>query len=133
MQNVTDKYHKLIREDDKHLDPLFDMKEVPKRAYQLGLAALFTGIGLSIYDSFIGMYVSSFLVACFCFSILMGILLKYHEAIQNLTIFIIAMVCGLLISTALIEGMRSEEYLYFFPILVSVPIMVNLKQSNYKE
>lgn len=133
MKKITDRYHRSIKDEGKHLNPLFDIKDVSKRAYQLGLAALFTGIGLSIYDSFIGMYVSSFLVACFCFSILMGILLKYHEAIQNLTIFIIAMVCGLLISTALIEGMRSEEYLYFFPILVSVPIMVNLKQSNYRE
>jgi signal transduction histidine kinase/CheY-like chemotaxis protein len=133
MKKVTDKYHKPIKDDNKHLNPLFDIKDVSKRTYQLGLAALFTGVGLSIYDSVIGLYASSFLVACFCFSILMFILLKYNEAIENLTIFIISMICGLLIASSFIEGLQSEEYLYFFPTLVSVPILVNLKQSQYKE
>lgn len=133
MKKVTDRYHKPIKDDNKHLNPLFDIKDVSKRTYQLGLAALFTGVGLSIYDSFIGLYASSFLVACFCFSILMFILLKYNGAIENLTIFIISMVCGLLIASSFIEGLGSEQYLYFFPILVSVPIIVNLKQSQYKE
>ncbi|MEN0055259.1 MAG: response regulator [Mucilaginibacter sp.] len=133
MQNVTDKYHKLIREDDKHLDPLFDMKQVPKRSYQLGIAALFTGIGISIYDSFIGLYVSSFLVACFCFAILMFILLKYQDVIKNLTIAIISLTCSLLIISAALEGLQSEQFLYFFPILVAVPIMVDLKRTKYRQ
>jgi signal transduction histidine kinase/CheY-like chemotaxis protein len=133
MQNVTDKYHKLIREDDKHLDPLFDMKEVPKRSYQLGLAALFTGIGLSIYDSFIGLYVSSFLVACFCFAILMFILLKYQDVIKNLTIAIISLTCSMLIIAAALEGLQSEQFLYFFPVLIAVPIMVDLKRTKYRQ
>src|SRR5882762_889443 len=105
MRKVTDKYHKLIKNDDKHLNPLFDIKDVSKRTYQLGIAALFTGIGLSIYDSFLGLYVSSFLVACFCFSVLMGILLKYNDAIKNLTLFIISMICSWLIASAFMEGL----------------------------
>jgi signal transduction histidine kinase/CheY-like chemotaxis protein len=133
MSNVTDKYHKLIKGDDKHLDLLFDMKEVPKRSYQLGLAALFTGIGLSVYDSFIGLYVSSFLVACFCFAILMFILLKYNGAIKNLTLSIISLICSLLIISAALEGLQSEQFLYFFPILIAVPIIVDLKQTKYRE
>src|SRR5260221_10865118 len=133
MNKITDKYHRLIKEDDKHLNPFFDIKDVSKRVYQLGIAALFTGIGLAIYDSFIELYVSSFLVACFCFAILMFILLKYNEAIKNLTVSIIAMICGLLIASVYLEGLRSEEYLYFFPILVAVPIIVNLKQTQYRE
>lgn len=133
MKKITDKYHRLIKDDDKHLNLLFDIKEVSKRTYQLGLAALFTGIGLSIYNSFLGLYVSSFLVACFCFSILLVILLKYNEAIKNLPILIILMVCSLLIATAFLEGLQSEQYLYFFPILVAVPIIVDLKQTQYRE
>ncbi|WP_183563847.1 hybrid sensor histidine kinase/response regulator [Mucilaginibacter sp. SP1R1] len=133
MSNVTDKYHKLIKDDSKHLDSLFDMKEVPKRSYQLGISALFTGIGLSIYDSFIGLYVSSFLVACFCFAILMFLLLKYNGIIKNLTISIISLTCSLLIIAAALEGLQSEQFLFFFPILVSVPIIVDLKQTKYRE
>jgi signal transduction histidine kinase/CheY-like chemotaxis protein len=123
----------MIKDDEKHLNPYFDIKEVPKRSYQLGIASLFTGVGLSIYDSFIGMYVSSFLVACFCFSILMFILLKYNGAIENLTISIITMVCGLLMTSAYLEGLQSEQYLYFFPLLVAVPIIVDLKRTQYRQ
>jgi signal transduction histidine kinase/BarA-like signal transduction histidine kinase len=133
MKRITDKYHRINKDDDKHLNPLFDIKEVSKRTYQLGLAAMFTGIALSVYNSYLGLYVSSFLVACFCFAILMVILLKYNEAIKNLPVLIITMVCGLLISEALIEGMASEQYLYFFPILVAVPIIVDLKLTQYRE
>ncbi|MDB5117268.1 MAG: response regulator [Mucilaginibacter sp.] len=134
MLKPTDKYHhKMIKDDEKHLNPYFDIKEVPKRSYQLGIASLFTGVGLSIYDSFIGMYVSSFLVACFCFSILMFILLKYNGAIENLTISIITMVCGLLMTSAYLEGLQSEQYLYFFPLLVAVPIIVDLKRTQYRQ
>lgn len=132
MSKVTDKYHRL-REEERYLTPLFDIKEVSKRTYQLGLATLFTGVALSIYTSVIGLYVSSFVSACFCFAILMVILLKYHGDIGNLTIFIVTIVSAMLISTAAIEGLRSNQYLYFFPLMVSVPIIVDLKQTKYKE
>ncbi|SDT22979.1 Signal transduction histidine kinase [Mucilaginibacter mallensis] len=129
----TDKYHKPIKDDDKHLNPLYDMKEVPKRTYQLGIAALLIGIGLSFYDAGIGLYVSSFLVACFCFATLMFILLKYNEAIENLPITIIILICGMIISATLFEGLDTDQYLYFFPILIAVPIIVNLKRTRYRE
>jgi signal transduction histidine kinase/CheY-like chemotaxis protein len=133
MKEVTDKYHRINKGDDKHLNPHFDIKDVSKRTYQLGLATLFTGVALSIYTSVIGLYVSSFVSACFCFAILMVILLKYHEDIDNLTIFIVTIVSAMLISTAAIEGLRSNQYLYFFPLMVSIPIIVDLKQTQYKE
>ncbi|WP_183574584.1 hybrid sensor histidine kinase/response regulator [Mucilaginibacter sp. X5P1] len=129
----TDKYHKPIKDDDRHLNPLYDMKEVPKRTYQLGIAALLIGIGLSFYDAGIGLYVSSFLVACFCFATLMFILLKYNEAIQNLPITIIILICSMIISATLFEGLDTDQYLYFFPILIAVPIIVNLKRTRYRE
>lgn len=133
MKKVTDKYHRLGKEDDNFLNPVFDIKDVAKRTYQLGIAALLTGVGLSIYDSYLGLYVSSFLVACFCFAMMIVMLLKYNGDIPNLTIFIITIVSGLLVAMALIEGLDSEEYLYFFPMLVAIPIIVDLKQTQYLE
>jgi signal transduction histidine kinase len=133
MKEITDKYHRAKKDDDRHLNPHFDIKDVSKRTYQLGLATLFTGVALAIYTSVIGLYVSSFVSACFCFAILMVILLKYHGDISNLTIFIVTIVSAMLISTAAIEGLRSNQYLYFFPLMVSVPIIVDLKQTQYKE
>jgi len=133
MEKITDKYHKPIQQDRKYLNPLFDIKEIPKRTYQLGIAALFTGIALSVYDAAIGLYVSSFLVACFCFSVLMFMLLKYFGNIKDLTMSIICMVCALLIFSACLEGLQSEQYLYFFPLLIAVPLLVDLKQTKYRK
>ena len=87
MEKITDKYHRLVQPGGKQPDQFFDIKEVPKRTFQIGVAALFTGIFISVYDASIGMYVSSFLVACFCFSILMFMLLKYHGDIKDLSMF----------------------------------------------
>src|SRR6202000_1854034 len=97
------------------------------------LAALSIGVGLSIYDAFLGLYVSSFLLGCFCFAILMFMYLKANSAIKNLSISIIVVVCAMIISSVLLEGLESDQYLYFFPILIAVPVIVNFKQSRYKQ
>ena len=133
MKDITNKYRRINKVDDRPINIHFDIKDVSKRTYQLGLATLFTGIALSIYTSFIGLYVSSFVSACFCFAILMVLLLKYNGDIENLTIFIVTIVCALLVSTAAIEGLQSSQYLYFFPLMVSIPIIVDLKQTKYKD
>ena len=132
MKTITEKYHRL-KEEDNHRNPLFDIKEVPKRAYQLGLAALIAGMGLSVYSSYLGLYASSIVVSSFCFAILMVILLKYNGHIGNLTIFVIPIACGMLIANTFVEGLQTEQYLYFFPILVAVPIIVDLKRTQYLE
>jgi signal transduction histidine kinase/ActR/RegA family two-component response regulator len=133
MDKITDRYHQPISTDKKHLDPLYDLKEVSKRTYQLGLSALILGVFLSIYDAVIGMYVSSFLLACFCFAILMFMALKWQNAIKDLTISIFAVTCALLISLVLLEGLQSDQYLYFFPVLISVPLVVDLKQKQARK
>lgn len=133
MNKITDRYHRLIKEDEKHLNPLFDLKEVPKRVYQFGIAAVIAGIAVSVCDAFLGLYLSSFLLGCFCFTLLMFIILKYNEAIQHLPFFIIATICAFLIVSAAFEGFQSEQYLYFFPLLVVVPIIVDLKQTQYRQ
>jgi len=129
----TDKYFKPVKDDHKHLNPLFDMKEVPKRSFQLGLAALSIGVGLSIYDSFLGLYVSSFLLGCFCFAILLFMYLKANSAIKNLSISIIVMVCSMILGSVLLEGLGSEQYLYYFPTLIAVPVIINFKQTRYRQ
>ncbi|MBS1502818.1 MAG: response regulator [Bacteroidetes bacterium] len=129
---ATQKYRRLGAEGGV-LAPIFDIKDVAKRTYQLGIAALLAGMGLSVYSSILGVYASSIVVASFCFSMLMVMLLKYKGYIANLTIFIISIVCGLIIAITMVEGLRTEAYLYFFPILVSVPIIVDLKRTQYFE
>jgi signal transduction histidine kinase/CheY-like chemotaxis protein len=116
-----------------YLHALFDIKNVPKRTYQLGIATLAAGMLLSVYDLWLGLLVSAFLVACFCFAVLMFLLLKYHQAIKNLKIAIISTVCGLLILLVCLEGIQTEQYLYFFPLMVTVPILIDFKESKLWE
>ena len=132
MKRIAEKYYRL-KEEDKLLNPLIDVKDVSKRTYQLGLLSLIAGVVLSVYSSYIGLYASSIVIASFCFSILMVMLLKYNGHIGNLTIFIISIVCGWLIATTFVEGLQTEIYLYFFPILIAVPIIVDLKRTQYLE
>ncbi len=133
MKKITDRYHYRIQAENKYSDPLFDLKEVPKRTYQLGITALGTGLCLATINAAIGLYVSSFTIACFCFCILMFMLLKYNEAINDLTVSILSMICALLIFLACLEGLQSEQYLYFFPVLIAVPLVVDLKQARTRK
>src|SRR3569833_1658085 len=116
----TEKYLKPLKDDNKHLILFFDLKEVPKRSFQLVLAAFSIGVGLAIYDSFLRLYVSSVVLGCFCFAILLFMYLKDHSAIKNLSISIIVMVCSMILGSVLLEGLGSEQYLYFFPTLIFV-------------
>lgn len=133
MDKITDKYHQPVNAGPKQQDLLFDLKEVSKRTFQLGLTALSLGVFLSVYDAFIGMYVSSFLLACFCLAILMFIVLKWQDAIKDLTISIFSVICGLLVCLVLLEGLQTDQYLYFFPALIAVPLVIDLKQKQAKK
>jgi len=133
MDKITDKYHQPVNAGPKRPDLLFDLKEVSKRTYQLGLSALSLGVFLSVYDAFIGMYVSSFLLACFCLAILMFVVLKWQDAIKDLTISIFSVTCGLLVCLVLLEGLQTDQYLFFFPALIAVPLVVDLKHKQAKK
>ncbi|WPU95672.1 ATP-binding protein [Mucilaginibacter sabulilitoris] len=116
-----------------YLHALFDIKNAPKRAYQLGIATLGTGFALAIYDQYLGLSVSAFLVTCFCIAILMFLILKYQQAINNLKIAIISTVCALLVLLVCLEGIQTEQYLYFFPLMVAIPILIDFKDSKLWE
>jgi signal transduction histidine kinase/CheY-like chemotaxis protein len=133
MDKITDKYHQPVSGGQPGHDSLFDFKEVSKRTFQLGLTALSLGVFLSVYDAFIGMYVSSFLLACFCLAILMFIVLKWQDAIKDLTISIFSVICGLLVCLVLLEGLQTDQYLYFFPALIAVPLVIDLKHKQAKK
>jgi signal transduction histidine kinase/CheY-like chemotaxis protein len=132
MKNVVNKAPSTTY-SKSYLHALFDIKNAPKRAYQLGIATLGAGFALAIYDLCIGLSVSAFLVACFCIAVLMFLLLKYQQAIDNLKIAIISTVCALLILLVCLEGIQTEQYLYFFPLMVAIPILIDFKESKIWE
>jgi signal transduction histidine kinase/ActR/RegA family two-component response regulator len=63
----------------------------------------------------------------------MFMVLKYQDAIKDLTLSIFAVTCALLICLVLLEGLQSDQYLYFFPVLIAVPLVVDLKQKQAKK
>ena len=39
----------------------------------------------------------------------------------------------MILGSVLLEGLGSEQYLYYFPTLIAVPVIINFKQTRYKQ
>ncbi|MBL4674807.1 MAG: response regulator [Mucilaginibacter sp.] len=110
-----------------------DVKQVSKRALQLGYTAMLTGALISIYYYSIGLYYSAYVD--FGFAVLLGVVMILHRigVIKNLQLYIILSVNLLLIGTSIMEGKGTGQYLYFFPLLVFIPCIVDLRTLKNRD
>jgi signal transduction histidine kinase/CheY-like chemotaxis protein len=113
--------------------PIYDKKEISKRTYQLGFTAMVIALLICVYEYNIGLYASSLLVGSFCMAIGALLYLNYKAFINNIKLPIVLMVSTFLIASAVIEGEGTGQYLYFFPLLVVVPIIVDNSKAYYRE
>jgi signal transduction histidine kinase/CheY-like chemotaxis protein len=120
-------------DDKRDLFPIYDKKEISKRTYQLGFTAIVVGISLCIYEYTISLYQSSILVGSFCLAIGTLLFFNYRGIFNNIKLTIVLMVSTFLITSAIIEGGGTGQYLYFFPLLVVVPIIVDNSKAYYRE
>ena len=113
--------------------PIYDKREISKRTYQLGFAAMAVASIICIYEYHIDLYASSLLVGVFCMAIGALLYFNYKAFINNIKLPIVLMVSAFLIASAVIEGEGTGQYLYFFPLLVVVPIIVDNSKAYYRE
>lgn len=113
--------------------PLYDLKEVSKRTYQLGLITLALGLIIVVFYIILQLYISAIAVAAVCLSIGFLLLLNYKGIIKNIKLTLVIMVCGYLILCAAVQGIDVGGYLYFFPFLVVIPIIVDNNKSYLRE
>jgi len=114
-----------------NISPLHDLKEISKRTYQLGFIAIGLLIIITIYQYVISFYASCVLSGCFCLSIITLLLLNYKQILKNIKLPIVIMVCFFLTASAVLGNGATGQYLYFFPLLVIIPIIVD-SEKNYK-
>lgn len=112
---------------------LFKFKGIAKRTSQLSFIVLILSLGISAYYLALGLKVSSLMVGCFSFSVLIILLLQLYHIVENVQPLMLTSICILLVVSAFVEGAATGQYLYFFPVIVVIPIVVNYKESSYVE
>ena len=111
----------------------FKFKGVAKRTTQLSFIVLLLSLGIAAYYLALGLKVSSLMVGCFSFCVLIILLLQLYHVMENVQPLMLTAICILLIVSSFVEGSVTGQYFYFFPVIVVVPIVVNYKESSFIE
>lgn len=106
------------------------LKNLPQRISQLGLMAFAVSAGIAVYYYFLGLYISSVMVASFAFCAAAILTLQYFKILKRAQTFILASICLMLITSGFIEGAGTGQYFYFFAIIVVIPVIVDYKNSS---
>ena len=106
------------------------LKNLPQRISQLGMMAFAVSVGITIYYYFLGLYISSIMVASFAFCAAAILTLQYFKILKQAQTFILASICLMLIISGFIEGGGTGQYFYFFAIIVVIPVIVDYKHSS---
>lgn len=113
--------------------PLYSISEIGKRVYQLALATAAIGFIIFGYYCFLGLYLTAVMVALYCLVISMILFLKHKKVINNTKLPIILFTSISLVIFAAKEGAGTGQYLYFFPIIISIPVIVENHKTYFKK
>lgn len=106
------------------------IKNLTSRISQLGLIALIVSAAVTCYYISLGLKVSAVMVAAFLTVISVILILQYFRIIKQPQTIILVLICALFITSSFIEGAGTGQYLYFFPVLVLIPIIVDYKNIS---
>jgi signal transduction histidine kinase/CheY-like chemotaxis protein len=109
------------------------LKEVSKRAGQLGFIVMFLSLGITAYFYFLGLYISSAMIGVLTFGVGLIIFLQYIKLIKEIQYAVVCLVSATLIFSSFIEGAQTGQYFYFFPLIIVIPVIVDYKKSSVKE
>lgn len=111
---------------------LHDIKEVSKRTIQFVFLSLIVGMAILPYRVFSGHHVSAMVLSVFCIFLAIVLLIdkkgftRYTQVISlvgiNLFLFVFSYT----------DGINMGSYLYFFPMLFSIPFLVNNHEKYHK-
>ena len=112
---------------------LYNVKEISKRALQLQIACLCIGVFIFVYYALLGLYFMATLNSIFCFCIAGILFISQKQIIKNSKLLIIGFVGLSFILFAAMEGSETGEYLFYFPLIVAIPIIVNNTKTYFAE
>ncbi len=110
--------------------PLYSISEITKRTYQLSLTAIAIGFLMFTFYCILGLYPAAVTVALFCFCIAFILFLNHKKLIRNTKLPFITFVSLSLIIFAADEGAETGTYLFYFPVMISIPVIVD-NQKTY--
>ncbi|HVW13430.1 MAG TPA: hypothetical protein VHB54_06410 [Mucilaginibacter sp.] len=109
------------------------LKNIPSRTLQLSLIALIVSSGIAGYFYLLGLTMSSVMIGCFSVAVVFILLLQLLRVVKDVHTLVIAAVCALLIVSGFVEGSVTCQYLFFFPLVVVIPIVVDIRHSSLGE
>ncbi|RYY06925.1 MAG: response regulator, partial [Sphingobacteriaceae bacterium] len=111
---------------------IFDLRILEKRLFVIYAMTLGVGLLLTIYYYVLNLPYSGSSTAIFCVCLSVVMLLKKFSWIVNTEYYFLSIVSIHLIASVFVEGAQSGQYLYYFPLLIGIPVIIDYERSNYK-
>ncbi|RYY30443.1 MAG: response regulator [Sphingobacteriaceae bacterium] len=111
--------------------PLHSVSEINKRTFQLALTAVALGGLMFAVYAFLGLYYIAFLVAAFCCCISFILFLNSKSIIKNTKFPLVVFASLALIVLAADEGYQTAVYLYYFPLIIAIPVIVENQKTYF--
>jgi hypothetical protein len=112
---------------------IFEVKNIPTRTIQLSCIGLMFSIAIAAYFFFLGLLMSAVMIGCFSFTLAVILIFQLLGKIKDSHAFVILAVCVLLIFSSIVEGAKTGQYFFFFPLVNVIHIVVDSKSASRKE
>lgn len=113
--------------------PLYSVSEINKRTFQLAFAAIVLGFLMFLLYAFLGLYHIALMVATFCCCIGFILFLNSKNFIKNTKLPLVSFVSLALIVFAADEGYTTGQYLYYFPMVIAIPVIVDNQKTYFNK
>lgn len=112
---------------------IFKVKNNPRRTIQLTLIGLVVSMAIAVHFFIIGLFMSAVIVGSFTLSVGVILVFQLYGQIKDSHAFVILAVCVLLVVSSIVEGAKTGQYFFFFPLINVIPIVVDSKVASRKE
>lgn len=113
--------------------PLHSISEINKRTDRLAFTSIAIGFLNFLIYYFIGLYNIALMVATFCCCIGFILFLNNKNIIKNTKLPLVSFASVALIFFAANEGFGTGQYLYYFPLIVAIPVIVDNQKTYFKK
>lgn len=111
---------------------VINIRDVNTRLIFIYSAAITAGLVLAIYFYSLNLKFSAVSTLVFCFCMALAMFLKKKGIIHKAEYYFLIIVSAHLMVSALVEGLQSGQYFYYFPLLIGIPVIIDFEKSNYK-
>ncbi len=113
--------------------PVYSISEISKRTFQLAVAAIVIGFLILGFYWLMGLHHTAIILAVFCSVLGLILFLNHKKIITNTKLPFITFVSLSLIGFAAEEGSGTGQYMYYFPLLIAIPVIVDNQKIYIKK